>query len=202
MRIAAFVVVTLFAAPTLAGGDAHDYSEGGSHKDAEMGVAIRSIQRRWNLAGGGLANGYGIGVTQHTHFGKKFGADVGASFSTGTDARGYVRSDFEFLMPGFAFRVPVEGDVQPYLTTGFVMTGSWFNAPGTPGFMYAGNVSGIGLEWRASKSLAWTLELDATIRGRFAVDKRDRPTLDNDPALNRHTRVVHELSLVMGAVLF
>jgi hypothetical protein len=168
-------------------------------ENGEMGLEIHSVQRRYGLDSGGFANGYGIGVAQHTHFGEKFGTNVGLTFSTGTDARGFWRTDLEFLLPGFAFRIPVKGDVQPYLATGFVMTASFFNSAG---FMYAGNVSGVGIEWRQDDKLSWILEVDATIRGRFAVDKKDRPLLENDPFFNRHTRVVHEVSIKIGAILF
>jgi hypothetical protein len=193
--VRAFFLTLLLLLPRTARGD---------EPRAEMGVAMRASQRAFALDTVGRGHGYGVSVSQHAHFGRMFGTEVGVGFSTGTTARGWYRTDLEWVMPAFVLRIPTEGEIQPYVSSGFVMTGSWFSAPNvdTVGFMYAGNQTALGVEWRSSKKVAWLFELGATIRGRFTVEKKDLPTLAANPDFANGTRVVHETYFTIGMVLF
>lgn len=199
-RLLAFVL--LGALPNTARADDYHYQDG-SKRDAEMGIALLAVQRGVEL--GRPGRGYGFRASQHTHFGRKFGAEVGFGVVSGTDPRGYYRTDLEFLMPALVFRVPTEGKVQPFASAGFVMTTSFFTGealPKTFPFVYAGLQSAVGVEVRTSKDLSWIFQLATTLRGRFTVEKDDRPFMTANPAFDDWTRTVHETTFSAGVALF
>jgi hypothetical protein len=175
-----------------------------SRADGEMGLALALEGRLHDQDAGARARGMGFGVFQHAHFGQMVGTDVGVMVSHGVDGHDHTRTDLGFLMPGIALRIPVEGKVQPYFSTGFVMTCSFFATDfgGVMPFMYAGNRSAVGVEWRADKEQSWFVELATTIRGRFTVETNDKPLMASHPDFARDTRVVHEISLAVGTSMF
>ncbi|MGZ3455172.1 MAG: hypothetical protein ACXVEF_36545 [Polyangiales bacterium] len=172
--------------------------------NGEMGLAIVGEGRLYDQDAGARARGVGFGVYQHTHFGSMAGADVGLVFSHGVDGHDHTRTDLGFLMPGISLRIPTKGDWQPYFSTGFVMTCSFFATDfgGVMPFMYAGNRSAVGVEWRTDKDQSWFIELATTVRGRFTVEQNDKPIMASHPDFARDTRVVHELSLAIGTSMF
>lgn len=170
-----------------------------------MGVAVTSEARVWDQDAGRRASGIGVGVYQHAHFGQKFGTDVGLLFSTGVDGHGHHRTDLAFTMPGLALRIPVEGKLQPYASTALVMTASFYSGPngeGTIPFMFVGNRTALGLEWRTAKDQSWFFEVATTLRGRFSVEKNDKDTLASHPDYARETALVHEVSFALGTAIF
>jgi hypothetical protein len=172
--------------------------------DGEMGLALVLESRLHDQDAGARSRGMGFGVYQHAHLGKMIGTDVGLSFSHGVDGRDHTRTDLGFLMPAIALRIPTEKEWQPYVSTGFVMTCSFFATDfgGVMPFMYAGNRTAIGVEWRADREQSWFVELATTVRGRFTVEKDDKPIMATHPDFARDTRVVHELTLAVGTSMF
>ncbi|MBI2394645.1 MAG: hypothetical protein HYV09_34065 [Deltaproteobacteria bacterium] len=196
----AFLLLALL--PTAARAD-DDHYQDGSKKDAEMGIALLAVQR--GVEPGRPGQGYGFRVSQHAHFGRKFGTEVGFGVVSGQDRRGYYRTDLEFLMPAFVFRVPTKGKVQPFASAGFVMTTSFFTGEELPKmypFVYAGMQSAAGLEVRTSKDLSWIFQVATTLRGRFTVEKDDRPFMSAHPGFDTWTRTVHETTFSAGVALF
>src|SRR4051812_44769121 len=165
-----------------------------------MGLAIIGEARIHDLDAGAHAQGGGFGVTQHAHFGSMIGTDVGLLVSHGVDGHDHRRTDLAFLMPSISLRTSKKGDWQPYFSTGFTMTCSFFATDfnGVMPFMYAGNRSAVGVEWRSDRESSWFVELATTIRGRFTVEKNDVAAMASHPDFARDTRVVHELSLAIG----
>jgi hypothetical protein len=180
------------------------FAAGAARADGEMGLALTLEGRLHDQDAGARSRGMGFGVFQHTHFGQLVGTDVGIMVSHGLDGHDHTRTDLGFLMPGIALRIPVEGKLQPYFSTGFVMTCSFFATDfgGVMPFMYAGNRSAAGIEWRTDEDQSWFIELATTVRGRFTVETNDKPLMASHPDFARDTRVVHEVSLAIGTSMF
>jgi hypothetical protein len=174
-------------------------------RENELGIAVTTEPRLYDAAAHASASGAGFGVYQHTHFARLLGTRVGVLTAYGTDGRDRRRFDLSFLMPGILLRVPTKGDVQPYASTGFVMAMSWFSTGAdyaVKPFMYAGNRSSLGVEWRTEEKQTWFVEVVSTIRGRFTVEESDKATMATHPDFARETRVVHEVSLAIGGAFF
>ena len=195
--------LALFAAACLAAptASAHDLDE----DRPDVGVALRTVHRIVSLDSFAPSNVHGLSVSEHARFGRWVGAQVTFAVTSGIDAHGYGRTDLEFAMPAILVFFPTLDHVRPYFATGPVMTATFFHGPATPGtggFMYAGNQTALGFELKRTKKMSFLFEIATTLRGRFAVDQKDRPALEGAPVFERDTRVVHEGSLSLGVVLY
>lgn len=169
--------------------------------DAAMGLALRANHTFLGLDRGVPQTSFGLSVSQHARFSRWFGAQVTVGGASGVDAHGRLRTDLEFVMPAVLFFFPTRDAIRPYVSTGVVMTTSFYHGE-LGGMVYAGVRAGLGFEARAGKKLGFLFELTTVARARFAVDPEDRTTLDKDPVLDRQTAVVHEGGLSLGVVLY
>lgn len=140
--------------------------------------------------GGGGMGGLGAGLRYKPS--PYFGVEGGADFVFGKDYNGNARNETAFTVNGLLFLNP-KSKTQVYLLGGLgwsvahVSQDSLYTAVGFDDtYTYFGGTFGLGLEFRASRSLAFNVDLRGFVRGRTDDGAKTNPEF-RDPGTGKTT---------------
>ena len=140
--------------------------------------------------GGGMG---GLGAGLRYKLSPYFGVEGGADFVFGTDYNGMSRNETAFTANGLLFLNP-KSRAQVYLLGGIgwsvAHVSQDYNYPSTSSFdatyTYFGGTFGLGLEYRASRSIAFNVDVRGFVRGRTDNDAKTNPEF-RDPSTGKTT---------------
>jgi hypothetical protein len=148
------------------------------------GVAMGGKDSRGRSQDAGMG---GIGFSLRARPVPFFAVDFGLDFLGGKDYQGFRRSEVPFTVNALFFVNP-KSKAQFYFLGGVGWSGATveIDATRTDHYSYFGAQGGIGLEYRASRSIAFNVDLLGFIRGRTDEQSKYQPEFV-DPSTGRTT---------------
>ena len=155
--------------------------------------------------GGGGMGGIGAGLRYKVS--PYFGVEGGADFVFGTDYSGYSRNETAFTVNGLLFLNP-KSRTQVYLLGGLgwsvahVSLDSQYNTQSFDDtYHYFGGTFGVGFEYRASRAIAFNLDLRGFVRGRTDDAAKNSPEF-RDPGTGKTTNTSGGALMTAGMTFY
>jgi hypothetical protein len=146
------------------------------YRQSEWGINLRLDAAAFGGArnGGGGMGGLGAGLRYKPL--PWLGVEGGVDFVFGRDYNGFARNETAFSVAGLVFVNP-QSRAQFYLLGGMgwslanVSNDYWDSSWSDKRYTYFGGMAGVGLEYRASRTIAFNVDVRGFIRGRTDADK-------------------------------